>query len=121
MKRFRSEEYVRQKNPNPGGFHMEDILTDELEAKAVGGIFGIMPPGHDGPYHYHRERESLIMVISGEAIEIVEGEETPIKAGDILFIAPGEKHMISNRSDQELRFLEFFTFPPVLADFEPVK
>jgi oxalate decarboxylase/phosphoglucose isomerase-like protein (cupin superfamily) len=34
----------------------------------------------------------------------------------VIFIRPGEKHTIVNNSDNDLRFLEFFTHPPVGAD-----
>ena len=50
-------------------------------------------------------------------MEVLEGEEVPIKAGDVLFIPPEEKHTIVNKSDKDLRFLEFFTYPPTPADF----
>jgi quercetin dioxygenase-like cupin family protein len=84
-------------------------------------MFGLLVPGSQVPYHYHNDRESIIIVISGEAIEVVEGKETPIKAGDILFIPAGEKHSMINRSNQDFRYLEFFTFPPLSADFIEVK
>jgi quercetin dioxygenase-like cupin family protein len=77
--------------------------------------------GSQVPYHYHKNRESIIIVISGEAIEVVEGKEIPIKAGDVLFIPAGEKHSIINRSNQDFRYLEFFTCPPLSADFVEVK
>jgi quercetin dioxygenase-like cupin family protein len=64
-------------------------------------------PGSQVPYHYHKNRESIIIFISGEGIEIIEGEEFPVKTGDVLFIPAGEKHTTLNRSDHDLRYLEF--------------
>ena len=66
-------------------------------------------------------RESVIVVISGEGTEVIDGKEIPIKAGDILFIPAGEKHTTINRSDKDLRYLEYFTCPPLGADFVEVK
>ena len=57
------------------------------------------------------------MAISGEATEILEGKEIPIKAGDVIFIPRREKHTTVNTSHQEFRYLEFFTCPPVGTDF----
>jgi quercetin dioxygenase-like cupin family protein len=121
MKVFKSDEYVRMANPTPGQPYRPEILTKEHQAKNLGGMFGLLVAGSQVPYHYHNYRESIIIVISGEAIEVVEGKEIPIKAGDILFIPAGEKHAMINRSNQDFRYLEFFTCPPLSADFVEVK
>lgn len=121
MKLFHTEDYIRMKNPTPGQLHRPNIVTAEDKAKDMGGMFGLLPPGSRVPYHYHKTRESVLMIISGQGVEIVEGEEFPVKAGDVMFIPAGEKHAIINRSEQDLRYLEFFTCPPVGADFIEVK
>ena len=122
MKIFKQEKYKEMENPTPGSPYRPEILTqEEHQAKSLGGMFGLLVPGSQVPYHFHHHRESIIVVISGEAIEIVEGKEIPIKVGDILFIPAGEKHTTVNRSTKEFRFLEFFTSPPLSADFVEVK
>ena len=121
MKMFKSEEYVRMANPNPGQPYRPEIMLNEHGAKSLGGMFGLLVPGSQVPYHYHNNRESVIVVISGEATEVIEGKEIPIKAGDILFIPAGEKHTTINRSKNDFRYLEFFTCPPLSADFVAVK
>lgn len=121
MKIFKVEEYINMENPNPDMPYRPEILTDEHKAQGLGGMFGLLAPGNRVPYHYHSNRESIIIVISGEAIEVIEGEEIPIKAGDVLYIPAGEKHATLNRSDKDFRYLEFFTYPPVSADFVEVK
>jgi quercetin dioxygenase-like cupin family protein len=98
-----------------------EIFTQEQGAEKLGGIFSLRIPGSQGPYHYHDRRESLIFVISGEGIETVEEEDIPIKAGNVLYIPAGEKHAMLNSSQRGLRYLEFFTFPPVSADMVRVK
>jgi quercetin dioxygenase-like cupin family protein len=121
MKIIRVEDYMRMENPNPGKPYRPEILTREDKAKALGGMFGLLVPGSQVPYHYHRERESVIIAISGEAIEVVDGKEFPFKAGDVFYISAGEKHMTLNHSGEDFRYLEFFTSPPVTADFVEVK
>ena len=81
----------------------------------------ILPPGQSVPYHYHKNRESILMVLSGEAVELYEDKEYPIQAGDVIFVPAGAKHAVINRSDQEIRFLEFFTHPPMGSDFIKVE
>ena len=46
------------------------------------------------------------MTDAGEIIE------TPLKAGDVLFIPANEKHRLINK---DALFLEFFTNPPVVS------
>ncbi len=121
MKIFKTPEYIKKGNPTPGQKHRSEILTEEDQAKDLGGILSILAPGTSPPYHYHEKRESIIIAISGEAIEIIEAKEIPIKAGDVLFIPPGEKHTTVNRSGGEFRYLEFYTYPPVGKDFIEVK
>jgi quercetin dioxygenase-like cupin family protein len=121
MKIFKSEEYVKMANPTPGTPYRPEILTKEHRAKNLGGMFGLLVAGSQVPYHYHNNRESIIIAISGEATEVIEGKEIPIKAGDVLFIPAEEKHTTINRSNQDFRYLEFFTCPPLTADFVEVK
>ena len=89
MKRFKTEDYVRMKNPTPGKSFRPEILTAEHGAKDLGGMFGLLPPGAQVPYHYHNKRESVITIISGNGIEIMDGEEIPISTGDVFFIHGG--------------------------------
>jgi quercetin dioxygenase-like cupin family protein len=115
MKIYHPEELTVIKNPTPGVRHRLNILTEEQNAKALAGHFSLIPPGKDVPCHYHEKRESLIFLIAGELIEIVEGNEFSVKAGDVIFIAAGEKHKTENRSDRDARYIEFFT--PTVTDF----
>ena len=121
MKVVKTEKYLRMENPTPGDPYRSEILTSEHSVKDLGGMFGLLPPHTQVPYHYHNKRESIIIVIEGKGIEIIEDEEIPIRTGDVLCIPAGEKHTILNRSDKDLRYLEFFTCPPVTADFVEVK
>lgn len=121
MEIFKVEEFNKMENPTPGTFFRQEFLTGKQKAKDLGGMFGLLIPGSQVPYHYHKKRESVIIVISGEAIEVIEGKEIPIKENDVLFIPAGEKHTTINRTDKDFRYIEFFTCPPVTADFVEVK
>lgn len=121
MKLFKVSDYQKLENPTPGEPHRPEILKAEHGFKSLGGMVGILPPGTQVPYHFHKERESVIMVIAGEAVQIIEGEELSISAGDVMLIPAGEKHQTINRSGSDVRYLEFFTCPPVTADFALVE
>jgi quercetin dioxygenase-like cupin family protein len=109
MKLFKAEDFIRVKNPKPGQRFLKDILPRVGELTQLAGVFGLLEPGTQVPYHYHRQRHSIIIVIGGEATEIIEGEEIPLKTHDVLYISPGEKHMTLNKTDTVFRYLEFFT------------
>ena len=119
MKIFHKEELSKIKNPTPGARHRLNVLTEEDQAKALAGHFSILFPGGDVPLHYHAKRESLIFLMEGEIIEIVDGKEFPVKAGDVVYIGAGEKHKMVNRTDKEVRYIEFFS--PIDQDFIEVK
>jgi len=124
FKLFKTGDIMKMTSPTPAELYRAEVLTDKDGAKNLGGIFGIMPPAAPGAkpaYHYHKDRESIIMVISGEATEMLEGEAIPLKAGDLIFILPMVKHTIMNNSGKDFRYIEFFTHPPVTADFVLVK
>jgi len=121
---FDTQEFIKMANPNKDKFYRAEIVTDKMNAKHVNAIFCILPPPSTGakvPYHYHKNRESILYIISGTGTEIVDGKKVPIKAGDVLFILPGVKHTIQSGPDKEIRYVEFFTHPPVGADFIEVK
>ena len=120
MKLFKREEILNIENLTPGEIYRSEILTDKDRAKDLGGIFGLLEPGCRVPYHYHNKRESIIVVVCGEAKEIVEGEEFLIKADDVLFIPAGEKHSLLNNTDKDFQFIESWTYPSDKADFVEV-
>ena len=121
MKIIKFEDLRTIENPSPGTTYRAEIELDGARFKNIGGMFGLLVPGSQVPYHYHKDRESILIPISGEAVEIVEGKETVVHPGDVLLIPAGEKHAIANRSNEDFRFLEFFTCPPLSADFVKVE
>ena len=115
MKILRSKELMSIVNPTPETRHRLNILTEEDNAKALAGHMSVLPAGGDVPNHYHAKRESLIFLIDGTIVEIVDGREFPVAAGDVIYIAAGERHRMENRSQREARYIEFFT--PIAKDF----
>jgi len=121
MKMFKTDEYINIENPSPGKPYRSEILNSEQKAKDLGGMFGLLVADSKVPYYYHEKREFIIVVLSGEAIEIIEGKESPINSGDIMYIHAGKKHMTLKRSDKDFQHIEFFTCSPFSADFVEVK
>lgn len=55
---------------------------------------GVLEPGQPmAMYHYENEQEDFL-VLAGEALAIVEGQERPLRAWDLVHCPPGTKHVI---------------------------
>jgi quercetin dioxygenase-like cupin family protein len=119
MKLFKKEDLLSARDIAPGGVYRENILGAET-ANDLGGLIVIIPPGVEGQAHYHAKRESVQIFLSGKAVGRFGDGEFAISAGDVVFIPAGEKHGISNRTTEDVRFVEFFTAPPLEADIIPV-
>ncbi len=73
----------------------EDVLS---------GVAEIKPGWEIHPPHTHAEEEYL-MVLEGEGVWTVKGEDFPAKAGDMLYASPWESHGIRNTGDVTLKFV----------------
>ncbi len=120
-KLFKTQEFLDLPNPDPGQRYRLEVLTAEDEAKNLGGMVGVLPPGTQPPLHYHDDRESVIFFIGGRGTEVVGEERILVKAGDVVFLRPKVVHTTIADPDSELRYIEFYTYPPLASDFVEVK
>ena len=67
-----------------------------------------LPPGAESfAYHAHTFEEEWLYVLSGRGVALVDGAELELGAGDFLgFPAPSVPHLMCNRSDADLVYLE---------------
>lgn len=119
MEIFKMADYIKKANPEPDKRFTQQLL--EKKAENLVGMFVILPPGGQTPYHFHNKRESILIVVSGKAKELVEGKKIPIEANDILFIPSKQKHGIVNDSGGEFRFIEFQVGKPDEPDMVQVE
>jgi mannose-6-phosphate isomerase-like protein (cupin superfamily) len=67
-------------------------------------------PGFPGPPpHVHEELHDMFYVLEGELTMLLEGEEVTAGPGTFVCVPPGTVHTFSNRSEAEVRFLNFNT------------
>ena len=113
FKVIRARDFVRAANPAPGERRRVQILSSADHAGLLAGLFGSIPPAQGGEkpaYHFHRHRESIIQILSGEGTEMVEGEAVPLAPGDVIFLPPNVRHTLMNNSaTEELKYMEFYT------------
>ena len=74
------------------------VALDDFESERRAVQFGVNPfvlqPGEPmSMYHWEADQEAFL-VVSGEAVLIVEGEERPLRAWDFVHCPPHTKHVI---------------------------
>src|SRR5262245_1854849 len=66
----------------------------DVEFSQLGINVGVLGPGQPmAMYHWEADQEDFL-VVSGEALLIIEGEERPLRAWDFVHCPPGTKHTI---------------------------
>ena len=71
----------------------------ETEFPQVGIFLRVLEPGASmGMYHWEADQEDFL-VLSGEALLIVEGEERPLRQWDFFHCPAGAKHIIVGAGD----------------------
>jgi len=63
-------------------------------------------PGHRLSYQKHQQREETWMIAEGEALAVVEGNETRLKPGETIRIGKTQAHRIANPGQSGLVFFE---------------
>ena len=88
----------------PGQGHSLPLTgNDDYEAETFFPMLGmairVVDPGEPtGTYHWETEQEDFL-VLSGEALLIVEGEERPLKQWDFVHCPPGTRHAFVGAGD----------------------
>ena len=60
--------------------------------------------GASSGYHSH-DWEHEVFILTGEGVLVTEEGETPVKADDVIYVAPNEKHCLNNRGQDTLCFI----------------
>ena len=92
------------------------LFNPKNYAKNVDVHINIINPGvTKGDIHYHKNIENVYIVLEGEGKIVDEhGKEYPIKAGQAVFMRPGEPpdtHGILNTGKTPLRLVEVYAPP----------
>lgn len=77
------------------------------EQSASGRImagYTVIYPGCSTRGHAHADREEVYYFIKGSGVMIVDGQETPVTAGDTLYLKPSPYHGTRNTTDFPLEY-----------------
>ena len=81
-----------------GSFRVLDATDESLTIKVT------LNPGNKMNYHSHERRDEVWNVISGRGRSVIDGVEKQIRAGDVLRMKAGSRHMVF--ADTELKIIE---------------
>ena len=88
--------------------HWEEIYGSGFRAAHALSGFGL-------ELHFHTYAEQFFYILKGQATFLIEGETTIVNANTGLQIKAGDKHKISNETDQDLEFI-LFSYPSTQND-----
>jgi len=80
------------------------LITKKMGATNFAMRLFEMASGGCSSFHGH-PWEHEVFILEGEGILTGEGEERSFNEGDVIFIAPNEKHQLKNNSEKTMKFL----------------
>lgn len=81
-----------------GSFQVLDVESESMTIKVT------LNPGHSMNYHSHKNRDEVWVVIAGNGRTVVDGFEQLVRAGDVITMSAGCRHMIT--AETELKLVE---------------
>jgi mannose-6-phosphate isomerase-like protein (cupin superfamily) len=92
------------------GKHAWKVLKGTARGQAAEMVIA---PGDSegGPDNRHPRSDQWLFVLSGRGTALIEGRETPLKAGVLLLIEKGERHQIFANGPTPLKTLNFYSPP----------
>ena len=89
-----------------GKIKIVNIFDNELSAPLSFVHYTILPPGTSIGLHTHENNQELYIILEGSGVTELDGEQTPVKKGDVLLNKPFGTHSLLNTSDSdELKIL----------------
>lgn len=101
---------------NPFGIDMKVMLGAEHTGGSFSAILAEVRPGDGPPPHLHRDREEYFFVLEGTYALGVNGKQSTIGPGTMVFVPRGTVHTFKNISDKVGRLLEW-TIPGSNGDY----
>jgi uncharacterized cupin superfamily protein len=82
-----------------GGDRFAMLDSEEARFTQLGFGIGILQPGEPSCMYHAEETQEGFLVLSGECLLIVEGQERPLKAWDFVHSPPWTKHVFVGAGD----------------------
>jgi quercetin dioxygenase-like cupin family protein len=92
---------VEHQNKRPGVL-LTSLVDGDTGATLISSGIAEFAVGASAPTHYHDSEESVI-VIEGEGLMVINGEDHIVTPNDAAFISPGAHHSIANHGDKPFK------------------
>ncbi len=86
-------------NVRDGRWMTNEVLGDAFVVEGddsgfaqLGFTLGVLKPGQTGGRYHHESDQEDFLVLAGECLLLIEGEERPLKAWDFVHCPPGTDH-----------------------------
>lgn len=70
-----------------------------------------IPPGEDIGEETHEHVEQTLFFLRGTARVVLNGQETPMKSGDVVVVSPGTRHNVINTGTEPLKIYTVYAPP----------
>lgn len=91
------------------GVHYRTILKTGDSGGAISVVDSVSPPKSGPPRHIHYEADETFVVLTGDILFWLEGEELTRGPGETMFIPRGKEHTFQVISDTPSRHLVILT------------
>ena len=75
------------------------IEGDDAPFSEIGYTIGVIKPGRPSGMYHREENQEDFLVLAGECLLVVEGEERPLRTGDFVHCPPGTEHIFVGAGD----------------------
>jgi uncharacterized cupin superfamily protein len=94
-------------NVRDGRWVTNDVLGDafvfegnDVSFPEIGFTIGVLTPGQAGGRYHHESDQEDFLVLAGECLLLIEGEERRLKAWDFVHCPPGTEHGFVGAGDR---------------------
>jgi uncharacterized cupin superfamily protein len=88
-------------------------IGPSIGLRKLGMSVYVVPPGKRAcPYHAHSLIEEVFIVLEGSGTVRHDGQEYPIRKGDVIAAPLGKAHQIINTSEDDLRYVALSNHEP---------
>ena len=84
------------------GVVLSSLVDGDAGATQISSGVAEFAIGASAPMHYHDAEESVI-VVEGEGLMVIDGQEHIVHPNDAAFIFPGAHHSIANHGNQPFK------------------
>jgi uncharacterized cupin superfamily protein len=82
-----------------------EFEPDDVPFPELGVNLGVVQPGRPNGMYHREEAQEAYLILSGEALLLVEGEERPLRAWDFVHLPAGTDHILVGAGSRPCVFL----------------